>query len=98
MTHRERMLATIRGEPTEQIPWAPRMDLWCIAQQARGTMPKQFVGLNTAEIADLMGVACHAVRADYTLPRGPEDLVLQGLGIPNHRDYPFRLEVQGLPV
>jgi hypothetical protein len=50
MNHRERMLATIRGEPTDQIPWAPRMDLWYIAQRARGTLPEKFAGLNTVEI------------------------------------------------
>ena len=44
MTHRERMLAAIRGEPTDQLPWAPRMDLWYIAQRARGTLPKNLLG------------------------------------------------------
>lgn len=32
MNHHERMLATMRGEPTDQIPWAPRMDLWYITR------------------------------------------------------------------
>ena len=31
MNERERMLACLRGEPTDQLPWAPRMDLWAIA-------------------------------------------------------------------
>ena len=98
MTHRERMLSAIRGEPTDQLPWAPRMDLWSIALRERGTVPAEFVGLNTAEISDALGVACHAVRADYTLARDPQDLVLRGLGIDNHGDYPFRVELRDLPV
>lgn len=98
MTHRERMLAMIRGDRTDQIPWAPRMDLWCIAQRARGIMPKQFVGLNTAEIADMLGVACHSVRADYTLARDSHDLALRGLGLDNHPDYPYRVELRNLPI
>jgi hypothetical protein len=73
------------------------MDLWCIAQRARGTIPKEFAGLNTAQMADLMGVACHSVRADYTLPREPHDLALRGLGLDNHPDYPYRVELRGLP-
>ena len=98
MTHRERMLATIRGEPTDQIPWVPRMDLWCIAQRARGTLPKQFVGLNTAQIADVLGVACHSVRGDFTLQREPGEFALRGFGIENHPDFPYRVELRGLPM
>ncbi|RMF93331.1 MAG: hypothetical protein D6736_01970 [Nitrospinota bacterium] len=98
MTHRERMLAAIQGKPTDQLPWAPRMDLWYIALRARGTLPERFVGLNTAEIADVLGVGCHAVRADYTLPRDPEDLILRGFGLDNHPDYPYRVELRDLPV
>ncbi len=98
MTHRERMLAAIRGEPTDQIPWAPRMDLWYIALRARGTLPEQFVGLNMAEVADVLDVACHAVRADYTMPRTPENLILRGLGLDNHPDFPYRVELRDLPI
>ena len=98
MTHRERMLATIRGESTDQIPWAPRMDLWCIAQRARGILPKQFVGLNTAQIADVLDVACHSVRGDFTLQREPRELALLGFGIENHPDFPYRVELRGLPM
>lgn len=97
MTHRERMLATIRGEPTDQIPWAPRMDLWSIALRARGTTPARFAGLNIVEIAAELGVACHAVGADFTRSGG-RDVSLRGLGCDNHPDYPYRIELRDLPV
>jgi uroporphyrinogen-III decarboxylase len=98
MTFRQGMLAAIAGQPIDQLPWAPRMDLWCIAMRARGELPPRFQGLNTAQIARELGVACHAVRADYTLSRPPEDLALRGLGIDNHPDYPYRVELRGLKV
>ena len=98
MTHRERMLAAMRGESTDRIPWAPRMDLWCIARRAQGTLPPRFKGKNTAEIADELDTACHAVRADYTLPRDPDALALRGLGFDNHPDYPCRIELRDLPL
>jgi len=97
MTHRERMLATIKGGPTDRIPWAPRMDLWYIANRAAGTLPKGFKGLNTVEIARKLGVACHTTGADYTLPAG-RDNSLRALGCDNHADFPYRIEVRGLPV
>ena len=98
MTHRERMLAAMRGQATDQIPWAPRMDLAYIAWRAGGNVPARFAGLNTAEIADELDVACHAVRADYTLPREPIDSALRGLGIDNHPDYPCRFELRDLKM
>jgi hypothetical protein len=43
-------------------------------------------------------VACHAVRGDYTRPRDPADLALRGLGVDNHPDYPYRVELRGLAM
>ena len=97
MTHHQRMLAAMRGQPTDQLPWAPRMDLWCIALRARNMLPPQFTNMNTADIARTLNVGCHTVRADYTLPRNPEGLFLRGLGIDNHPDYPYRVELRDLP-
>lgn len=97
MTERERMLAAIAGRPADRIPFAPRMDLWYIAHRARGTVPARFAGCNTVEMAQILGVACHAVGADFTLSGG-RDVALRGLGIDNHRDYPYRVELQGLPM
>ncbi len=98
MTNRDRMLAAMRGQAPDALPWAPRMDLWYISRRERGTLPRRFDGLSTAEIADVLGVACHAVRADFTLPRDPRDFSLGGLGIENHSDSPYRVEVDGLAV
>ncbi len=97
MTHYQRMVAALYHAPTDRIPWAPRMDLWYIANKARGTLPEGFDGLNTVEMAKKLGVGCHAVRADYTLPRPKESLILRGLAVDNHPDYPYRLELKRLP-
>ncbi|MFI5356651.1 MAG: hypothetical protein ACHQ4G_04885, partial [Opitutales bacterium] len=57
-----------------------------------------FRSLDTAGIADALGVACHAVRADFTLARNPRDFALRGLGIENHPDSPYRVVLRGLPM
>ena len=99
MNHRERMLAAIRGQHIDQIPWAPRMDLWFIANRAKGTLPNGFMDLtNSVEVAKALGVACHAVRADFTNLRSPEHLLLRGFGLDLHDDYPFRIRVEDLAV
>ena len=98
MTHRERMLNALEHRATDLIPWAPRMDLWYIANRTKGTLPDRFRNMNTVEIAREMDVACHAVRADYTIPRSKDDLILRGFGLDNHPDYPFRVELHDFPV
>jgi hypothetical protein len=50
MTYRQRMLAVLKGEESDRISFCPRMDLWYIANQARGTLPDRFEGM-TAESA-----------------------------------------------
>jgi hypothetical protein len=49
-------------------------------------------------MSDVLGVACRAVRADYTTPDRPDDWALRGLGIDNHPDYPYRVELRDLPL
>ena len=98
MTYRDRMLAAITHQSSDEIPWAPRMDLWYIANRASGTLEDRFKNMNTVEIARELGVACHAVRGDYTLNRPKEDLILRGFGLDNHPDYPFRFELRKFPV
>ncbi len=92
------MLAAASGRGIDQVPWAPRMDLWAIALRARGTLPSGFAGLDTAGIADRLGVACHAVTCDRTIGCPSEDQVLRGLGLANHPDYPYRVELRGVDV
>ena len=102
MNERDRMLAAVRREPTDALPWAPRMDLWAIGQQTRGTLPDRFRGMNIVQIADELGIGCHAVRADFTVipwdQRDPRDFIFRPFGIENHPDFPFRVELNDLPV
>jgi hypothetical protein len=88
----------MRLKDTDRFAWAPRMDLWFIAQQARKTLPERYIGMSMAELALEMGFACHAVRGDFTLERRPGDLALRGLGFDNHPDYPYRVELRDLPM
>ena len=49
-----------------------------ISQRAKGTVPPEFEGLNMVELSQVLGVACHAVGFDATLPGG-RDVRLRGL-------------------
>lgn len=98
MNHRDRMLAAIRGQSTDQIPWVPRMDLWFIAHRARGTLPEELLGADEVGISSYFDVACHALAGDATREKHPEDYALFGLGFERHPESPFRLDLHDLPI
>ncbi len=90
MTHRERMLAAIRGEPTDRIPWAPRLDLWYRASKRAGTLPGNCRDASLTQLVDDLGVGFHAVVPDFRDLRGIEDDVDRALGLYNLKTMPYR--------
>lgn len=82
MTHKERMLKAARGEWADQLPWAPRIDLWYNSNSMRGTLPKPFnQGASLDEIADFIGGGYHKIVPEFLNVRSPEDNIDRGLGI-----------------
>jgi hypothetical protein len=98
MTNKQRMLAVLKGGESDQIPFCPRMDLWYIANKSRGTLPKGIEGKNTVEIAGELAVGCHAIDADFSVPQPPESHQIRVFGFENHPDFPYRVELEDLPV
>lgn len=96
MTERERMLVSVEhGECPDGVPWAPRMDLWYIAQRERGTLPPEMKDADMVDVSRILGVGCHAVRNDATIAHDPADSALRGLGFDNHPDYPYVISLRG---
>jgi len=50
MTHRERILAILDGEPPDQIPWIPRLAIWYEAHKRRGTLPEPYCGMSLRQV------------------------------------------------
>ena len=61
MNYRQRILATIRGEEVDHIPWAPRWELWYDAARRDGRLPEKYRDWHIYDIArDLgMGIKTH---------------------------------------
>jgi len=55
------MLKAIAGQPTERIPYVPRLDLWYRANKLAGTLPGKYADSNLMEITDDLGVGYHAI-------------------------------------
>ena len=91
MNRRQAMLATLQGQPTDRIPYVPRLDLWYRANKLRGTLPAQYKNATLTEIVDDLGWGYHAVVPNFRDLRTPEDDVDRPLGIYNLWFLPYRV-------
>jgi len=95
MTHRERILAAIRGEMPDRLPFAPRLELWHIANSRKGTLPEKYRNSQPDEIARAEGWALHKINPEYQKPRSPEDFLHWGLGIMSCKETVYGYQMPG---
>lgn len=94
MTHKERMLAVMRGEMADRIPFAPRLDLWWLANALSGKLPPRFQGMKPDDIAREYGWSSYHMVPDFTnLMRGPEDILHRALGLFQFKQSVYRWEL-----
>jgi len=96
MTDQERILATLRGEPADRLPWAPRLDLWFKAQQRAGTLPSRYRHATLRDLVDDLGWGLHAVVPDFRDVVRPDDHLDRGLGLFNLRTMPYRTVLENV--
>ena len=68
MTNRERIMAVIRGEVPDRLPWVPRLDFWYRAHAYRGTLPQYLRGLSWPELADRIDIGRRSPAVPVTPP------------------------------
>jgi len=98
MTHKERMLSVLRGEPTDMIPWAPRLDLWYNAQKRAGTLPERYRDATLRDITDDLGFGYHAIVPHFKDLRDPLDDLHRALGIYNLWTMPYSTRLRNVKV
>ena len=96
MTHKQRMIAAVRGEPSDRISWAPRLDLWYRANRLARTLPPGYEDASLMDIVDGFGMGFHAVVPNFRDLRGPEDDVDRALGIYNLKGMPYRTVLENV--
>jgi hypothetical protein len=96
MTERQRILAAIRGEIPDRMPWVPRLEFWYRARLRSGTMPAGLRGLALEEVAERLGVGCYSSVPDFTRREEPEDMLDRVLGIFNLPVLTYRVVLDGV--
>lgn len=99
MTNKERILATLKGEPTDVLPFIPRLDNWYYAHEETGTLPAQYRHATLQEFADDLGVGFHSIIPNFKGWRkgGYRDLHV-GLGIYDLELSPWRVEFHNVGI
>jgi methylmalonyl-CoA mutase cobalamin-binding domain/chain len=89
-THKARVLAALRGELVDRLPYVPRLDLWYLANSTAGTLPRQYVGQPMNGIARAEGWAFHHRFCDNQLDPAFQPLYLhRGINVFYSRDTVF---------
>lgn len=90
VTHRSRVMAALRGEMVDRLPYVPRLDLWYLANSTRGTLPPQYAAHAQNDIARAEGWALHHRFCDDQLDPVYEPQYLhRGINVFYSRDVPF---------
>jgi hypothetical protein len=96
MNERERILAAIRGEEIDRIPWVPRLEFWRRARLRRGGLPDALRGLTLREITARLGVGHYASVPDFTEREEETDMLDHGIGVFNVPVLPYRVILEGV--
>lgn len=97
MTTKERILATLNGQPTDTLPYVPRLDIWYNANSRNGTLPDKYRNATLREITDDLGLGYHAIIPDFKDFIIPEEGDLDvGLGIYHLKNHPYRIKLHNI--
>ena len=94
MTDRQRILAAVRGDIPDRLPWVPRLEFWYRARLRSGALPAELRSLSLPEIADRLGVGCYSVVPDFTDCPRETDMLDRALGIFNLPVLPYRVTLE----
>lgn len=89
-THKSRVLAALRGETVDRLPYVPRLDLWYLANRTSSTLPRQYADAPMNEIARAEGWAFHHRFCDDQLdPAYQPQYLHRGINVFYSRDTVF---------
>lgn len=91
MTHRQRMLRALRGEPVDCLPWVPRLDLWYNAHRYCGTLPDKWREASLLDITADLGVGFHAVTPNFIATDDPDEACDRAIGLDHVKNQPYLL-------
>jgi len=81
------MLMAVQGDLPDELPYAPRIDLWYNANSVAEPLPERHHGRTVDEIALAEGWALHKVVADHLRQPNPDAMLHRALGVHFLKEY-----------
>lgn len=91
MTVKERILATLRGQETDRLPFVPRLDIWYNANSRADTLPEPYKKATLREIVDDLGWGYHSIIPNFADFRNEEGDLDVGLGLYDLKKNPYKI-------
>ncbi len=91
VTHRQRILTALRGEPVDRLPWVPRLDLWYNAHRYCGTLPPAWREASLLDITRELGIGFHAVIPNFLDTPDPDEACDRAIGLDHVKNQPYVL-------
>jgi len=96
ISHKDRIIATLRGEATDRLPFIPRLDLWYKANKKNKTLPKEYSNASLIEIVDDLDLGYHCIVPDFLDFTDPLDEIDRALGLYRLRTMAYRPVLRGI--
>lgn len=96
MTMKQRILATLRGEPTDVLPFLPRLDIWYNANAQAGTLPAPYQKACLREIVDDLDLGYHSIIPNFRDFSGEDGDLNVGLGIYDLSLTPYTIRLRNV--
>ena len=96
MTPKERILATLRGESVDILPFIPRLDIWYNANAQAGTLPHKYRKASLREIVDDLDLGYHSVIPNFRDFRVKDGDLNVGIGIYDLNLTPYIIKLHNI--
>ena len=96
MNWKERITSTIKGKPTDILPFVPRLDLWYKANKYNSTLPKKYKNATLEDITNDLDIGYHAVVPDFRDFEMENDNIGFALGMLNLKTNPYKIDFSNI--
>ena len=96
MNWKERILSTIKGKPTDSLPFVPRLDLWYKANKHNNTLPDIYSNATLEDITDDLQIGYHSVIPDFRDFTKESDNMGFALGMLNLNNSSYRIDFSNI--
>ena len=96
MNWKERILSTIKGKPTDSLPFVPRLDLWYKANKHNNTLPDIYSNATLEDITDDLQIGYHSVIPDFRDFTKESDNMGFALGMLNLNNNSYRIDFSNI--